>query len=960
MIGRVLGAVVGAILLGINGAPPVGAATPLVTAIELESPQQLPREQVLAAIGALADRPLSRTAVRESLDRLWALGLFDAIAVDERADGTGVRLVYRLRRRPWLAALTWTGNLGLDRADIAAATRLAPGGDADDATLARARERVLTLLRREGFLGARVEPEVAEERATNGRRVTFAIAAGERARVGSVRVTGAGRVPAREIAKAFGLAEGSRYRPRAVRDGAEAATEFVRERGFLDGRVDAVTTPWDAATNRVDVELQVVEGPEYQVEFSGNRALGDRELVRRADLVELGPIDPFVLDTAARAIEAAYRERGYASVRVTPAMEERGGIQHIHFEVDEGPRATVAGLEITGSLQIPADELRKRMALRPGRWFATPFRADLLDADVRALGAYLREQGFADASVGPPRLTWSDDQREVRIAIPVVEGPRLRVGAVHVDGAALVSPAEILAVLPLAPGGDWSTSRADEGLRAIDRLYQRHGAFGTDIALDTARHDDTVDVTYRIVEGPQTRIGRVLVRGALLTRESVILERLPFASGDLLAPDRLLRGASQLTELGVFERVDVEPLQPPATPFADVEVTVRERPPWRLDFGVGYGTDEGARGFVEIGYENLFGTGRSLRLREKLNVGGQVSAFGTRTDLIYREPWALGTTWDGEARLFWEYRQALGYTFEREGFNLTMAGDLWKDQVRGLQGSVWYRFYDIRRFDINPDLADSTIVQGHDRVASVAGALTLDRRDPPLDPRSGSLHFISFETASDALGGNVNFLKGRLETSWAFSWLPPTVVALAARLGLATPYGGTQDLPIEDRFYAGGANSVRGYREQRVDRSTPRAIPSAATPWSSSTASGASPSGASWAGSCSSTRGPSPPRCANWPWTPSAWERVAACASTPRWDRSASTSAMPSRQFPARAAFRPTSPSGTRSDAGLLTCHTPRGSDTRVGARPGVCRPGRGGASRRRGGHRQLDHRERQ
>jgi len=101
-------------------------------------------------------------------------------------------------------------------------------------------------------------------------------------------------------------------------------------------------------------------------------------------------------------------------------------------------------------------------------------------------------------------------------------------------------------------------------------------------------------------------------------------------------------------------------------------------------------------------------------------------------------------------------------------------------------------------------------------VASVAGALTWDRRDAPLDPRSGSLHLVSFETASDALGGNVNFLKARLETSWAFSWLPPTVVALAARLGLATPYGGSQDLPIEDRFYAGGADTVRGYRSERV------------------------------------------------------------------------------------------------------------------------------------------------
>jgi outer membrane protein insertion porin family len=815
MIGRMLVVLAAAASLGAPVTSLASAASPVVTAIDLESPQQLPRERVLAAIGPLAGQPLSRLAVRESLDRLWALGLFDAITVDELMDGIGIKLVYQLRRRPWLQSLAWRGDLGLDRADIAAATLLAPEGDADDATIAGARERVLALLRREGFLGARVEPQIAEDRATNGRRVTFLITAGPPARMGSVKITGAGRVPAREIARAFDLGGGDRYRERAVKDGAEAATALLRGRGFFDSRVTAVTFPWDPASNRVDVELRVVEGSMYTVEFSGNRALGNRELTRRADLVQLGPIDPFVLDTAAQAIAAAYRESGYAFARATGAMGERDGVRHIRFDVHEGPRTIVAGVEIIGSREVPADELLKRMTLRPGRWFSTPFRADLLDAEIRALEASLRAHGFAEAAVGPARLTWSDDQREVRIAIPVVEGPRLRVGAIHVEGATLISTDQILAALPLWQGGDWDPSRADEGLRAIDRLYQRQSSFGTEVTLDTARDGDKVNVTYRIAEGPQTRIGRVLVRGALLTRESVILERLPFGPGDLLDPERLLQGSSQLTDLGVFERVDVEPLQPPATPFADVEVTLRERKPWRLDFGVGYATDEGARGFVELGYDNLFGTGRSLRLRQKLNVGGEVSAFGARTDLIYREPWALGT-WDGEARLFWEYREALGYDFQRQGLNLALAGDLWKEEVRGLRGSVWYRFYDIRRFDIDPDLADSTIVPGRNRVASVAGGLTWDRRDAPLDPRRGSLHFASFETASDALGGDVNFLKARLETSWVFSWLPPTAVALAARAGLAAPYGGSQELPIEDRFYAGGAATVRGYREQRV------------------------------------------------------------------------------------------------------------------------------------------------
>jgi outer membrane protein insertion porin family len=592
-------------------------------------------------------------------------------------------------------------------------------------------------------------------------------------------------VPPDEIADAFDLEEGDRYRERAVKDGVEAVTAFLHGRGYFDTRVHATTLPWNPATNQVAVDLQVSEGPRYEVEFTGNKALSDKALSRRLNLADRGPIDTFVIETAARTIEAAYRERGYAFFKATGAIEERNGVRLIRFEVVEGPRGFVKEVAITGSLEVPARTLLQRMELRPGRFFATPFRADLLDADVAALQAYLRAQGFAEAVVGPARVSWNADRTEARITIPVIEGPRLRVGAIRVEGASLVAPAEILAAVPLSRGSVWDPDRAEQGARAVRRLYERLGASSTDVRVEKTREDGEITVTYQITEGPQTRIGRVLVRGTLLTRQSVIRERLPFTTGDPLDPDRLLMGQSQVADLGVFERVDVEPLQPPETPFADVEVIVRERKPWRFEFGAGYGTDEGVRGFAEVGYDNLFGTGRSLRLRQKLNAGGEASAFGARTDLIYREPWAFGTHWDGEARLFWEYRQALGYDFERAGVRTQMAGDLWPEHVRGLEGSVWYRFYQIRRFNIDPDLADSTIVPGRNRVASVAGALTLDRRDAPLDPRRGSLNFVSFETAAEPLGGDVSFLKARLETSWAFSLLPPTVLSLAARTGHA-------------------------------------------------------------------------------------------------------------------------------------------------------------------------------
>ena len=68
--------------------------------------------------------------------------------------------------------------------------------------------------------------------------------------------------------------------------------------------------------------------------------------------------------------------------------------------------------------------------------------------------------------------------------------------------------------------------------------------------------------------------------------------------------------------------------------------------------------------------------------------------------------------------------------------------------------------------------------------------LTLDRRDEPLDPTRGSFHQISLETGARLLGSDVQFVKGWLETRWFFKWPPPTVIALAGRLGLAAPYGG--------------------------------------------------------------------------------------------------------------------------------------------------------------------------
>ena len=247
--------------------------------------------------------------------------------------------------------------------------------------------------------------------------------------------------------------------------------------------------------------------------------------------------------------------------------------------------------------------------------------------------AYLRSLGYAEASVGPPEVHFSEDRTRARVRIPVSEGPRLTAGAVTIEGAHVFASSEVRAALPFKPGAPWEARQAEDGRRAIEKLYATRGYHGATVRVDTSRHDSTVQIRYDIDEGGQTRIGRVLLRGLLLAREDVVRRTLPFRSGDVLLPDKLLDGQRRLGEFAAFDAVSVDPLRPPPNPFADVEVTLRERKPWHLDFGVGFSNAEGGRGFIELGHDDVFGTGASVSIRQRLSAGGDSTRWAERTDV---------------------------------------------------------------------------------------------------------------------------------------------------------------------------------------------------------------------------------------------------------------------------------------------------------------------------------------
>lgn len=798
---------------------------PMVTAVEVIAAHQLlgpPPGQFLTDLPGL---PLSRARVRESLDRLWALGIFESVDVEMVPEPGGVRLRYRLSRRPHLESLDWTGDLGLAAADLAAAAALALGGPADPARLERARIDVLARLRREGYLGADARLDVRENPATNGRAVIFDVTAGKEAYVGRVDISGLARAEEKPLRKALGLSEGDVFRERPYRDGLRAFEEELRAQGFFESRVTPQQSPWDPAVNRVDLTLQVVEGPLTLIKFEGRHELKEKLLRERLTFAEAPVVDAVEVRASAEQIERAYREEGYHFVAATGELGGDATTRLVTFVIDEGSRVTVESITFEGAAAVAASRLRAEMQTRPAG--VIPFGAfrglfveDQLIRDVQALRQYLRTQGFASAEVGPARTTFLNDRTRAQIVIPVVEGPRQRVAGVVVIGNNVVPSDRIHRAIAFRAGDPWDGVRAEEARRRIEQLYQRRGYRGTSVSLTTAETFGGVQATYTVQEGELTRVGQILISGLTKTRPDIVRRELPFEPGDLLTAVDLAEARRRLDATRLFDRVDVEPQGGANAPFRDVAILLREAKPWRVEFGAGYATDEGFRGFVTLGHDNLFGTGRSISLRER------VSQKGDRTELEYREPWIFGSEWQGEAIAFREGKQEIGYVSQRMGTTLTAQRELLRkffrpeeptDHPPSLRGGLRYRLERFQRSDIDPDLlADDGIQERDDLVTSLMPFLVLELRDQPTDPRHGSFHYLSFEVGTAALGGDVDFVKFQLEDSLFFSWPPPTVLALSSRIGLAAPYGRSDALVIEDRFKAGGSTTIRGYKLDKV------------------------------------------------------------------------------------------------------------------------------------------------
>lgn len=548
----------------------------------------------------------------------------------------------------------------------------------------------------------------------------------------------------------------------------------------------------------------------FSLRFEGNERFSTEELDRRAraELTRLGveELDRAALDDVAFALELAYQERGFLKIAIGYGLEAGSiGRPAALFRIDEGPLVRVRELVIEGAERLEPARVRARL----GRFDAgRPLDREGLERAIESLRELYLERGHRRLVLPDPELVFHADDT-VSILVRIDEGPAFHVATVSFSGG-------------VPQFAQLEQERAEELLReresrvyvaGLERAlearlvedYAHRGYPDAEIAITPILDEASgaVELACAVNPGPRVVLDDIRITGNVRTRTEAVRAALALEIGTLYDSEELRRAFRDLYALGLFDEVEVT-LEGTGERRTLV-VNLHETRSVEIRLEPGWGSYEGPRLLVGIAENNFRGLGELVVLEGTISL----RARGARLAWIDRD--FLGTRMTSEATFGVEQREEPSFEFVRQTFGYFLRQPLGTDW----QASLGYEFRPTNLVDesligIAPDIVEDT------EVGALSLGLALDDRDNPLLPTRGRHGRTRLEWAEDGVGSDTEFVRARFEYAQLFRLGEDKLLAASLRTGLMQPYGISEDVPLTERFFNGGENSVRSFREDEL------------------------------------------------------------------------------------------------------------------------------------------------
>lgn len=621
-------------------------------------------------------------------------------------------------------------------------------------------------------------------------------------KVATVSVRGNQRIEASAILGRLTLRPGDPHTADAVRN----QIRQIYEMGFFED-VQVETEPGPSG---VAVTFVVREKPFItEIVFDGNEELSDDKLKEKVTIRSQSFLDLQQAKESAEKIRLQYQEDGYYNAQVIPIIQALDkDRKRLTFYIKEGERAKIKEVRFPGRTAVTKKELFKLMATREWVWLISNFtdagllkREELVN-DVERIREVYMNKGYLNVQVGLPTIELTEDKKWFVVTFVIEEGEPYQVGEVGFRGNTVFEEPELRAGTKLHVGDVFQRQKVRDELTRLTEMYGSKGYAFTDVnpAVTPDPQTKTATILFHIKEGDLIRVRNIRISGNDKTRDNVIRRELRLNEQEVIDTVAMKRSFQRLNNLNFFETVEILPKQVESDKV-DLDVKVKEKPTGMFSIGGGFSTLDQFVAIADITEGNLGGRGQLVRVRGQL---GQRRSLGLIT---FREPYIRDSLTSFQADVYATLTNYITYVEDKAGISGTFGR--WFSEYTSGSVSVVAERLNIK--DPQSDAPEFILQQvGYQSTTGFRTSLARDSRDYYLDPRTGTRIGLNLDWGSRYFGGTNNFYKvvGDVIHYTPLPW--DLRHSIRVRYGAVEGIGG-RPIPITERFFVGGINTMRGF-----------------------------------------------------------------------------------------------------------------------------------------------------
>jgi outer membrane protein insertion porin family len=569
------------------------------------------------------------------------------------------------------------------------------------------------------------------------------------------------------------------------------------------------------------VSFNVKEKPSIgKLVFEGNKKIEADDLKNEVGIKLYTILDQNEIKQSINRLKEFYRKKGYYGVEIKERTEPQPNNQvSVVYVIDEGQKIFITKIEFLGNKAFDGKQLKSIMETSEHGFLSWITDSGVLDSkklefDVFKLTSFYHNQGYIKAVVGDPKIA-PNQEKGLTVTFEVKEGDRYSVGKVEVSGDLIMPSDELLKKVSISKEKVFNREVVRKDILALKEVFAEEGYAYAEVSLRTKENDPahTVDIHYDVSKGEKVRFERINITGNTSTRDKVIRRELKALEGEYFNGKAVSRSTQNLNRLGFFETVEIQTRKGSLEDLMVMDVKVKEKPTGSFSFGAGYSSVDSVVGMVQIEQNNFQGYGQ--RLSASIRLGGNSSQF----DVRFLEPWLLDRPISTEVRGYNWNREFDDYSKDSWGGSLFFGFPVGLDDYT--KGSVQYGYEDSYISDVD-DNASFLLrdMEGHSVTSAVTLGLTRNSVNRAWNPSQGSINSITFEYAGGIFAGDNYFNKYVGRSAWFFPLPLSTVFMTQGRWGYADRRSGGE-LPVYEKFFLGGLNTVRGYEYASISPRDP-------------------------------------------------------------------------------------------------------------------------------------------